>query len=225
MGGKARGASRREDSLSRDRIVDASIEILDQSGEAGLTFRALSERLATGPGAIYWHIANKSDLLIAACDAMVVQTLNVPLSEKTPEAAIRAIALALFDAIDEHPWLGSGLTNALGRLPIVRIGEQLGQQIVALGVPEEKQRITVFALLSYIVGVSIQNAANTQLAKELKLDRATFLNGMAEDWSKLDSRAYPFTRSISGQLPGHDDRQDFLEGIDLILQGIDSQHS
>ena len=67
---------RREDSLSRERIIDAAIELLDASGEAGLTFRALAERLATGPGAIYWHVADKSDLLTAACDALMARTLK-----------------------------------------------------------------------------------------------------------------------------------------------------
>ena len=33
-----------------ERIVEAAIEILDTAGEGALTFRALTERLATGPG-------------------------------------------------------------------------------------------------------------------------------------------------------------------------------
>jgi len=32
--------------------------------------------------------------------------------------------------------------------------------------------------------------------------------------------AYPFTRSMAGQLPAHDDRVDFLAGVDLILGGL-----
>ena len=43
-------AQRRTDALSRERIVDAAIELLDAEGESGLTFRALAARLATGPG-------------------------------------------------------------------------------------------------------------------------------------------------------------------------------
>ncbi|MCP3707205.1 hypothetical protein M3I54_09460 [Paraburkholderia sp. CNPSo 3274] len=48
MATKARGVQRRGDSLSRERIIEVSIELLDSSGESGLTFRALAERLATG---------------------------------------------------------------------------------------------------------------------------------------------------------------------------------
>jgi hypothetical protein len=38
----------------------------------------------------------------------------------------------------------------------------------------------------------------------------------------LGRKLYPFARRIAGQLPAHDDRMDFLAGIDLILTGIDS---
>src|ERR1700735_3892643 len=159
---KAKGSQRREESLTRDRIIKASIELLDSTGEDGLTFRTLSERRATGPGAIYWHIANKSELLTAACDAIVARTMNAPVIGATPEATIRALALGMFDAIDAHPWVGSALTHAPGQLPMVRILERIGQQVRALGVPDEEQWVTVSALLNYILGVGGQNAANAQ---------------------------------------------------------------
>jgi AcrR family transcriptional regulator len=219
---KARGRQRREESLSRDRIIEASIELLDRSGERGLTFRTLSERLATGPGAIYWHIANKSELLTAACDAVVARTMNAPPVGATPEASMRALALGMFDAIDAHPWVGSALTGAPGQLPMLRIFERIGQQIRALSVPGKKQWATVSALLSYILGVGGQNAANGVFARAHNLDRADFLEAMSTVWSQLDPDQYPFARSVAGQLRAHDDRMDFLAGIDLILRGIGS---
>ena len=221
MAKRAHSAKRREESLSRERIVEASIELLDSSGEEGLTFRALSERLATGPGAIYWHIANKSDLLTAACDAVIARTINETVVT-APEATIRAVALGLFDVIDEHPWVGSALTSTPGLSPVVRILEPIGQQIRALGVPDEQQWAAVGALMAYILGVSRQNAANGQLARTLGLDRSDFLEAVSTAWSKLNLEEYPFARSVAGQIRDHDDRMDFLAGIDLILRGIDS---
>ena len=219
---KVRGRQRREESLSRDRIIDAAIELLDHIGEGGLTFRTLSERLATGPGAIYWHISNKSALLTAACDAVVSGTMNAPLAGATPESSIRALALGLFDAIDAHPWVGSALAQAPGEMPMVRILEPLGQQVRALGVEGDTQWAVVGALLDYILGVGGRNAANGQLARERGLDRSDFLEAVATAWSQLDPHKYPFTRSVAGQVRAHDDRMDFLAGIDLILRGIDS---
>jgi AcrR family transcriptional regulator len=219
---KARSSQRRVEALSRDRIIEASIALLDSSGEDGLTFRTLSERLATGPGAIYWHIPNKSELLTAACDAIVARTMNAPLIGATPEATIRAVALGMFHAIDAHPWVGSVLTRAPGQLPMVRILERIGQQVRALGVPDEEQWATVGALLNYILGVGGQNAANGQLARTQGVHRSDFLEAVSTAWSQLDPDEYPFTRSVAAQLRVHDDRVDFLAGIDLILSGIKS---
>ena len=219
---KARGSQRREESLSRDRIIEASISLLDGSGEDGLTFRTLSERLATGPGAIYWHIANKSELLTAACDAIVARTMKAPVAGATPQAAIRTLALGVFDAIDAHPWVGSALTRAPGQLPMVRILEGIARPVRALDVPKEEQWAAVGALLNYILGVGGQNAANGQLARTRGLDRSGFLEALSTVWSQLDPDEYPFARSVAGQLPAHDDRADFLAGIDLILGGIKS---
>ena len=222
MAKKASSSHRREESLSRERIIEASIELLDSRGENGLTFRTLAERLATGPGAIYWHIANKSDLLTAACDAVVARTMNETVVVTTPEATIRAVALGLFDVIDEHPWVGSALTSVAGLSPIVRILERIGQQIRALRVPGEQEWAAVGALMAYILGVSRQNAANGQQARTRGLDRSEFLEGVATAWSQLDPAEYPFARSVAGQIRNHDDRVDFLAGIDLIFRGIDS---
>jgi AcrR family transcriptional regulator len=223
---KTSGSQRREESLSREQIIEASIELLDDSGEDGLTFRNLSERLATGPGAIYWHITNKSDLRTAACDAIIARTMNTPLatSGTPPQTTIRLIALAMFDAIDAHPWLGAALTQVTGQSPIVRIVERIGQQIQALGVPKKKHWITVSALLNYILGVAGRNAANGQLARTQGLDRSDFLEEMSTVWSQLDPEEYPFARTLAAPMRTHDDRKDFLAGIDLILRGIGSQH-
>jgi AcrR family transcriptional regulator len=225
---KTSSSPRREESLSREQIIEASIQLLDGSGEGGLTFRTLSERLATGPGAIYWHIANKSDLMTAACDAIIARTMNAPLASNTrgatPHATIRLLALAMFDAIDAHPWVGSALTRAPGQSPMVRIVERIGQQIRALGVPEKEHWVTVSALLNYILGVGGRNAANGQLARTQGLDRSDFLEAVSIVWSQLDPEQYPFARSLAGEMRAHDDRKDFLAGIDLILRGIGSPH-
>jgi AcrR family transcriptional regulator len=222
MAKKAISAQRREEALSRDRIIDAAIELLDSSGEGGLTFRTLSEQLATGPGAIYWHIASKSELLTAACDAIVARTMEAHMVGATPKATIRVLALGMFDAIDAHPWVGSALIRAELQSPMVRIVERLGQQVRALGVPKVKQWAAVSALFSYILGVGGQNAANGQLARARGLNRGDFLEAMSTVWSQLNPEEYPFVRSVAGQLRAHDDRVDFLAGIDLILRGIDS---
>lgn len=57
---KAGGAGR---GLTRDQIVAAAFEVLDADGLDGLTMRKVAGRLGVQAAALYWHVANKSDLL------------------------------------------------------------------------------------------------------------------------------------------------------------------
>ncbi|MGP4008408.1 TetR/AcrR family transcriptional regulator [Streptomyces sp. 4N124] len=218
MATRTRGPERRGEPLSRERIVEAAIELLDTAGEGGLTFRALAQRLATGPGAIYWHVAGKDELLSAATDAVVDGAMTTGTADTTPPEAIRALALGVFDAIDDHPWIGTQLARAPGQSPMLRIFERLGRQVQALGVPDDAQFTAASALLHYILGVGEQNATNARAVPDT--NRADFLNAAAATWANLDPDEYAFTRNVADRLRDHDDRTEFVAGIDLILSGI-----
>lgn len=214
---RTRNTERRGDSLSRERIVAAAIEILDAEGEDALTFRALAARLRTGPGAIYWHVAGKDELLAAATDT-VLAGATAP-GHGTPQDTIRAVALGLFDAIDARPWAGTQLSRVPSPPALLRVFEPLGQQVQALGAPAAQQFAWASALLNYILGVAGQNAANAR-ARQPGIGRTEFLTSVAATWAGLDPAEYPFTRAVAAQLRDHDDRDQFLAGIDLILAGI-----
>ncbi|BEL04661.1 TetR family transcriptional regulator [Actinoplanes sichuanensis] len=207
------------DALSRDRIVDTAIEMLDAGGESGLTFRALSTRLKTGAGAIYWHVANKDELLAAATGAVLADVLRGDEADTTPQDAIRAIALGMFDAIDGHPWIGGQLAGLASRSASLRIIERIGQQVQAMGMPAGQRFFAASALYSFILGVAGQNAANAR-AREHGTSRAETLGAEAQLWANLDAAEFPFLRGVAAQLGDHDDREQFLAGIDLILAGI-----
>ena len=56
--------------LTRDRILDAAEAIVESDGLAGLSMRALCEKLDVSVTSIYWHVGNKDALL----DALVERT-------------------------------------------------------------------------------------------------------------------------------------------------------
>jgi AcrR family transcriptional regulator len=218
-----RPPARREDALSHERVVEAAITLLDTHGEEGLTFRALSKHLATGPGALYWHVANKYELLVAATDAVVARALDTVRGDAKPREAIHRVALAMFDAIEARPWVGAQLSRAPWETAMLRIYERLGREVVALRVRESAQFTAASTLLSYVIGVSMQNTAAIQFVRH-ELPRPTnredFLESAAARWRGLDPNEYPFTRGVADRLPDHDDRKEFLAGVDLILAGI-----
>lgn len=219
MATRTRRPERRQEPLSRERIVGAAVELLDTVGEGGLTFRALAERLSTGPGAIYWHVSGKTELLGAATDAVLTTTIAGDDTHATPQEEIRALAVGLFDAIDAHPWVGTQLARTPSQSPLLRVFERIGRQVQALGVPEAAQFTAASALLSYILGVAGQNAANARMPQP-GTNRTEFLDSVATAWAELDPDQYAFTRKVAGQLRRHDDRAEFVAGIDLILTGI-----
>ncbi|WP_197519731.1 TetR/AcrR family transcriptional regulator [Pseudonocardia sp. HH130630-07] len=221
---------RRAQGLSRGLIVDTAVALLDAAGEPGLTFRALADRLATGPGALYWHVANKDELLAAATESVVATALSpgpgAPV--RTPAEEIHAVALALFDAVDDHPWLATRLGTQFARGPAgpapTVILERVGRPVRALGAPEATWFTTASTLVNYVLGAAGQNAANGRAGSERDGSRSGFLDTVATTWEGLDPTEFAFVRAVAGQLREHDDREQFLAGIDLILAGIAAVH-
>ena len=219
---KAQRAPRRTEALSRDVIVKAAVDILDAEGEDALTLRALTVRLATGYGAIYHHVADRNDLLAAAADHVIARVVAGLAAGAEPRQALRAMALGLFDAIDAHPWAGTQLTRELWRPALLDLYESISGQLQALGVPPRAVPNSAGVLVNYILGVAGQNAANARALAESKMDRSAFLAAVAAQWAQLDPARHPSLRKAETQLREHDDREQFLAGIDLILAGIET---
>ena len=216
---KPAAPERREESLSRDHIVATAIELLDAEDEDGLTFRALATRLQTGAGALYWHIKNKDELLVAASEAIVDRAMANVGCHATPKQTLHGIALGVFETIDAHPWVGAQLVRNPAPTATLKIFERIGRQVQALGAPAHTQFTAATVLGSYIISESRQNAANGRL-RQPHPSRTEFLEQAAEQWQQLDAAEFSFTRSAAQRLREHDDRAEFLAGVDLILAGI-----
>ncbi|MGQ4513003.1 TetR/AcrR family transcriptional regulator C-terminal domain-containing protein [Streptomyces sp. DW26H14] len=231
MGGvttSARRTQRRNQVLSREQIIEAAIELLDAGGEGVLTTRALSERLATGSGAISYHVGRRDDLLDAATETVVTGALATKPAQAgaAPADEIRAAALALFDAIAEHQWLATRLTLQIIRNPVgsvtVGIFERIGGQLGALGVPRASWFDAASTLVHYILGAVSQNARveGDTSGVEPDTDRGEFLGAASTAWQELAPEDHPFMHAIAGQMVDHDDREQFLTGIAIILDGL-----
>ncbi len=221
MATQTQRTERRANALSKERIVEAAIKILDADGEGALTFRALAARLKTGSGAIYWHGADTSELLAAAADQLVAGLTTGAKTNSPPREVIRALALGVFDVIDAHPWIGGQLSRDPWQHAVLRILEGVGAQVQALGVPRPVQFNATTAILSFILGLAGQYAASARFFASGS-DRAALLGAIADKWERLDPVAYPFVRQVAAQLPEHDDREHFRAGVDLILAGIET---
>lgn len=223
-----RPATRRRDALSKSRIIDAAIGILDRDGEDALTFRALAEHFSTGPGALYHHIAGKEELLAAATHRVIADSLSDAPEKADPLGAMRGVALAIWDAAESHPWVGTNIYSDPTHLSAAMIYEAIGSRLPALGVPPNDQLDVCAAVGSYIVGTISQQSANARLAKTLGergYDRTSYLKEFTRAWEALDADAFPFMHRILDQFPTHDDEAQYRAGVDLMLAGIAQRYS
>jgi AcrR family transcriptional regulator len=88
--------------LHRSDVVAKAAEILDNYGIADLTMRRLARELSVSPGALYWHFADKQELLGAVADRLLAAATPLPVSGPaggTWPDRIVALCSALRDAL------------------------------------------------------------------------------------------------------------------------------
>src|SRR4051794_21832774 len=101
---RPRRAKRDQPTLTRDQIVDAALQLLDAEGLDGLSMRRLGTRLNSGATSVYWHVANKDELLELALDR-VMGEVRVPGPDAGAwRAAVEGYARGLRAMIHRHPW-------------------------------------------------------------------------------------------------------------------------
>ena len=105
------------------------------------------------------------------------------------------------------------------QLAVLRIFDGIGEQVDALGIRERAQFDCASALVTHILDLAGQHAAGTRLLPP-QTDRSAFLGIVAARWMQQDPAGYPFARKMAAHLREHDDREQFLVGINLVLAGI-----
>ena len=215
-------AGGRADALSQEIVVGAAVALLDEHGERGLTFRLLAERLNTGPGALYWHVANKDELVALAADQVLGHALTAaPGPADGAGAGLRALAIAVFDTLDRHPWAASHVTAPPTLANALRLLDGIGTLVARTGLPAERHFAVSTAIFYYITGVSAQIIA-PGTAVGATTSRDAFLAQTAEHWETLDPADYPFLTRATADLRDHDDRDQFIIGLDLLLDGLNT---
>ncbi|MFI7501681.1 TetR/AcrR family transcriptional regulator [Streptomyces sp. NPDC049687] len=218
--GRAPDGKARADALSREIIVGAAVVLLDEFGERGLTFRLLAKELNTGPGALYWHVTNKDELVALAADEVLGHALAAaPRPEEGAGAELRALAVAVFDALDRHPWAASHVNAPPTLANALHLLDRVGTLVARTGLPAERHFAVSTAISYYITGVSAQIVAPRANATT---SRDAFLTQTAERWEELDPADYPFLTHTTTDLRDHDDRDQFTTGLDLLLDGLNT---
>ncbi|WP_306316726.1 MULTISPECIES: TetR/AcrR family transcriptional regulator [unclassified Streptomyces] len=208
-----------------EAVLDAAVAVLDEAGGSALTFRALAARLGTGVGTIYWYVQNKDELLDRATDHAIGGVLATV--EELPDsddavADLRAMAVTLFDAIVDRPWLSAYFmrnTDVQGNS--LRLYDRLGRQTLRLGLTTRQRFHAVSAITGVVVGTAADLGMEIpQRLLDGEVDREAYLGQFAETWRSLDAEEFPFVRQVADEFAVHDDREQFLAALDLTLAGL-----
>ncbi|QPI61339.1 TetR/AcrR family transcriptional regulator C-terminal domain-containing protein [Streptomyces malaysiensis subsp. malaysiensis] len=213
-------AGGRADALSREVVVGTAIALLDELGERGLTFRLLAERLQTGTGALYWHVSNKDELVALAADQVLGPAVAADLDPaQNAGTALRALAMAVFDAFDQHPWAAPHVTAPPTLTNALRLLDRIGTLVTRTEQPAEQHFAVTTAIFYYITGVSAQITV-PRVPLDATTGRDAYLAQTAERWQNLDPADYPFLTRATDNLRDHADRDQFTTGLDLLLRGL-----
>lgn len=148
--------------LHKRDVVDAATAILDDYGIADLTMRRLARELNVSPGALYWHVANKQELLGAVADRILE-----PVGEVDGDwtARIDGICLRLRDALLSHTD-GAELVSAsfaAGQSAVMHaVVTRLETAAAEAGVSAENAGLAARTVVYYVLGFTVDEQSRRQ---------------------------------------------------------------
>lgn len=86
--------SERQRGLTRERVVEAALELINEEGMEALSMRALADRLEVKAASLYWHVRDRGELLELLAEGLL-ETVSRPRRRATWRESVEAIADAL----------------------------------------------------------------------------------------------------------------------------------
>ena len=206
--------------LSRERVLQAALDVADAGGLASLTIRSLAKELGTKPMSVYYHVASKGEILDALVDTVFAE-IELPVPGGDWRAEMERRAHSARAVLARHRW-------AIGLLESRRTPGPANLQhhdtvLATLRQAGFSRELTAhaYALLdSYIYGFALQEAA-------LPFEGPDSVAEVAEPIMELMAAgAYPSMVEMATSYylqPGYDFGDEFRFGLDLVLDGIEAR--
>lgn len=218
------------ETLTRDQIVRAAVELLDAEGVEGLSMRALGGRLGSAATAVYWHVKNKEDLVVLAADAVWDEIELPDLGRIEWRPAVTMMATAMHAMILRHPWLVPAMSTHLLYGPgkarhddhLLAVHEAAG----FAGFAAEQAMRTVF---TFVLGNAVGAAAEVAWRARVRRaggDAEERLEAVVAEITEIAMR-FPRLRARSEGWadgdPATDSGDDLAYGLRAILDGLEAR--
>ncbi|MFE4493197.1 TetR/AcrR family transcriptional regulator [Streptomyces niveus] len=214
-------AVREQPPLTRARIVDEAVALLDEEGIDGLTMRRLAERIGSGVTTLYWHVDTKDDVVDLALDAILGElppggaapgggTVGDGAADGEWRAAIVALLVDWRTTMLRHPWSAALLQRpTLGPNLLARM-EFLQATLVRPGFSGAHLHTATWTLYNYLMGATVARAS-FQLSEEDRETAQRRLRDRSEEFPTLSAHQYMLEDDWDGT---------FVTGLGYVLDGI-----
>ena len=213
--------------LSRERVLRAAVKVADSGGIESLTMRRLAEDLGAEAMSLYYHVANKEDVLDGVVDVIareindLVDRIEAPSTGPEWKTAVRRRILSARQVLLRHPWAPGLLeTRASTSQAILRYFDGLLGLLREGGFSYDLAHHALHVLGSRALGFSQElfepgDAAGDEeaaAALESVAGQFPYLTGMMMEIAHDDP---------DSTLGWCDDQTEFEFALDLILDGLD----
>jgi AcrR family transcriptional regulator len=213
--------------LSRERVLRAAVAVADKGGIGSLTMRRLAEELGVEAMSLYYHVANKDDVLngivevIAADMNDAADLVAAPSTRAGWKRAVRARILSAREVLLRHPWAPAVLETRTTMSPVVlKYHDSLVGIMRAGGFSYDVVHHAMHALGSRALGFTQELFDPADGAGEG--ETTARLASMADQLPHLVAMMAEIAHDDPASTLGWcDDQAEFEFGLDLILDGLD----
>mgnify|MGYP001943264476 FL=1 len=130
---------------TRDKIIQASIELFNEQGERNVTTNHIAAHLSISPGNLYYHFRNKEDIILSIYEEYARNLLLDTFPQVTPDMKpLDTIILymdAVFQALMKFRFFYANLPVLLAKNPLLHgkyvevqhtISQRLSEMLVSL---------------------------------------------------------------------------------------------
>jgi len=204
--------------LDREYVVRAALDLLDQVGLDGLTLRKLAAELGVQAPALYWHFANKQELLDHMAAAIMEDARGFDVEDGVPwDVGLREYAFRQRRALLSHR---DGARVALGNRPMdstLPVIERAMARLTAVGFTPVQAMRGMVTLSTFVGGFATEEQAEAG-------------RNQAEGWTEADDHA-AFQALLDNnelsllvealRMGGDPNGEDtFVFGVQLIIDGL-----
>ena len=204
--------------LTRERVIQAALSVADSGGLGSLTIRSLAKELGAKPMSVYYHVANKDEILGALVD-IVFSEIQLPVPGGDWRSEMHKRACSAREVLGRHRWAIGLLESRTDPGPAnLRHHDTVIATLQTAGFSAELIAHAYALIDSYVYGSALQEAALPFQGPERDGDV------MKSIMEQMPADEYPHLVHMATSYylrPGYDFGDEFGFGLDLILDGIE----